>query len=480
MSNRDSILIQHPLYVATMDDRRREFTGGHIYLEEGLIKSIGPETPDIRADVVIDAAGCVVLPGFINTHHHLYQTLTRNIPLMQDAPLIRWLTHHYEVWRELTEEGVYYGALVGLLELMKSGTTTSADHQYLFPSKVTGQLIDAEITAAQELGIRFHPTRGSMSLGKSQGGLPPDDVIQSEQEIQADVDRLVRQYHDPSPGAMIRIGLAPCSPFSVTPDLMRSTADYALDNRLTIHTHLAETLDEESYCLQTFSKRPAEYVESLGWNTEHTWFAHAVHLNDNEIQSMGSAGVGISHCPTSNMRLGSGIARVKEMQSAGVKVGLAVDGSASNDSSNMLAEIRNAVLLSRLRDEEAWLTARDALEMATIGGAQVLGRDDIGQLVPGMRADIGIYSLTGIEYAGAWSDPLAALVFTVRHKPVDTLIIDGHIRIRNGQTEANEEQLFAEHKRISFDMLERAEKHTGIDFGIRNRNPGAQLDTHSK
>jgi cytosine/adenosine deaminase-related metal-dependent hydrolase len=404
---------------------------------------------------------------------------------MQDAPLTRWLTQHYEVWRELKEEGVYYGALVGLLELMKTGATTSADHQYLFPAQATDRLIDAEINAAKELGIRFQPTRGSMSakelgirfqptrgsmsLGKSQGGLPPDDVIQSEKEIQKDVDRLVKQYHDRSPGAMIQIGLAPCSPFSVTPELMRTTASYATDNQLMMHTHLAETLDEETFCLETFNQRPAEYVESLGWNTGHSWFAHAIHLNDAEIRKMGAAGVGISHCPTSNMRLGSGIARIKEMRSAGVKVGLAVDGSASNDSSNMLAEIRNAVLLSRLRDESAWLTARDALEMATVGGAQVLGRDDIGQLAADKRADIGIFSLAGIEYAGAQSDPLAALVFTVRNKPVDTLIIDGHIRIRDGVSEVAEEQLAREHNRISFEMLRRAEKNTGIDFGIRYR-----------
>ncbi|MFC1619212.1 8-oxoguanine deaminase [Candidatus Neomarinimicrobiota bacterium] len=466
---RGTILIKHPLYVGTMDDQRQEFSGGHIYVEGGTITSVGPENLDIQADEVIDATGCVVLPGFINTHHHLYQTLTRNIPLMQDAPLTRWLTHHYEVWRELTEEGVYYGALIGLLELMKTGATTSADHQYLFPARATDRLIDAEISAANELGIRFHPTRGSMSLGKSQGGLPPDDVIQSEQEIQKDVDRLVKQYHDRSPGAMIQIGLAPCSPFSVTPELMRTTASYAVDNQLTMHTHLAETLDEENFCLERFNQRPAEYVESLGWNTERSWFAHAIHLNDDEIRKMGSARAGISHCPTSNMRLGSGIARIKEMRSAGVKVGLAVDGSASNDSSNMLAEIRNAVLLSRLRDESVWLTARDALDMATVGGAQVLGRDDIGQLVAGKRADIGIYSLAGIEYAGAQSDPLAALVFTVRQKPVDTLIIDGLVRVRDGVSEVNEEQLAKEHNRISFDMLERAEKHTGIDFGIRYR-----------
>jgi cytosine/adenosine deaminase-related metal-dependent hydrolase len=383
---------------------------------------------------------------------------------MQDAPLFAWLRDHYEVWRELTEEGVYISALTGLVELMKTGVSTSADHLYLFPAQAVAELIDAEIRAAKELGIRFHPTRGSMSLGKSEGGLPPDDLIQSEEEIQKDTERLVKTYHDPEPGAMVRLALAPCSPFSVTPELMRSSARYARENHLRLHTHLAETTDEEQFCLTTFGLRPIEYVESLEWIGGHSWFAHAIHLNEADITTLGLAGAGISHCPSSNMRLGSGIARIKELVSAGVEVSLAVDGSASNDSSNMLAEIRNAVLLSRLRDESNWLTAREALHMATKGGAQVLGRDDIGQLIPGMRADAALFALDGIEYAGAQSDPLAALVFTVRLKPVDALIIDGVIRVQKGSVQIDEENLIREHNRLSMDMLERAHNRTGIDF----------------
>ncbi|MFB0515123.1 MAG: 8-oxoguanine deaminase [Candidatus Neomarinimicrobiota bacterium] len=466
MAKRGSILINQPLYVATMDDGQREFTGGHIFIEGGVIQSVGPEPLNRPADTTIDASGMVVLPGFVNTHHHLYQTLTRNIPRMQDAPLFEWLNAHYEVWRELTAEGVYVSALTGMLELMKTGVSTSADHLYLFPAQAGAELIDAEIRAARELGIRFHPTRGSMSLGKSGGGLPPDDLVQSEEEIQKDTERLVRTYHDPEPGAMVRLALAPCSPFSVTAELMRTSAKYAREHHLQLHTHLAETIDEEQFCLKMFGRRPVEYVKSLGWVNGHSWFAHAIHLNDTEIKTLGAAGVGISHCPSSNMRLGSGIARIKELLNAGAKVSLAVDGSASNDSSNMLAEIHNAVLLSRLRDESNWLSAREAVSMATSGGAQVLGRDDIGQLAPGMRADVALFSLDGIEYAGAQSDPLSALVFTVRLKPVDVLIIDGIIRVQKGSVQFDEENLIRKHNRLSRDMLERARVRTGIDFGI--------------
>ncbi|UCH11443.1 MAG: 8-oxoguanine deaminase [Fidelibacterota bacterium] len=466
MTKRGSILIQQPLYVATMDEDQREFGGGHIFIEEGMIQSVGPEPLDRPADTVVDASNAVVLPGFVNTHHHLFQTLTRNIPKMQEAPLFDWLTNHYELWRELTEEGVYTSALTGLLELMKSGVSTSSDHLYLFPAQAGTRLIDAEIRAAQELGIRFHPTRGSMSLGKSKGGLPPDDLVQTEDKIQEDTERLVKAYHDPSPGGMVRLALAPCSPFSVTPELMRLSAKYAQENLLQLHTHLAETIDEEQFCLTTFGQRPAEYVESFGWVKEYSWFAHSIHLNDIEIASLGSAEAGISHCPSSNMRLGSGIARIKELLHAGAKVSLAVDGSASNDSSNMLAEIRNAVLLSRLRDGSKWLTAREALHMATTGGAEVLGRDDIGRLAPGMRADVALFSLDGIEYAGARSDPLAALVFTVRMKPVDFLIIDGIFRVQQGDVRFDEESLIRKHNRLSQDMLERAYDRTGIDFSM--------------
>jgi len=461
------ILIQAPRYVATMDDAGREFSGGHLLIEDGVISSVGPEPLDGSVDEVIDARGMVVLPGFVNTHHHLFQTLTRNVPRMQDAPLFPWLVDHYEVWRELGEEAARVSAKTGLLELMKSGTTLSTDHLYLFPKSSGGQLIDAEINAARELGIRFQPTRGSMSLGRSRGGLPPDDVVQSEAEILADMQRLVDKYHDPAPGAMTRISVAPCSPFSVTTEELARTAEFARDHGLQMHTHLAETLDEEQFCLETFGQRPVAYMESVGWITDNAWFAHSVHLDNDEIELLGKRHVGIAHCPSSNMRLGSGIAPVKKLLEAGARVGIAVDGSASNDSSNMLAEIRMAMLLSRLRPEGEWLTARDALWMATRGGASALGRDEVGSLEVGKRADLVLLSIDGIEYAGAQSDPLAALVFTVRMSPVNWLIVDGQIRIRDGKSEINELSLATEHNRLAEAMLDAAFTKTGTDFRIR-------------
>ncbi|NQU68701.1 MAG: 8-oxoguanine deaminase [Candidatus Marinimicrobia bacterium] len=459
-----SILIKNALLTATMDDRGLEFQGGHIFIQDGVITSIGAEPLSTIADKIIDASGMLVLPGFINTHHHLYQSLTRNIPLMQDQPLFAWLTNHYEVWRELTEEAVRISTATGLLELMKSGVTTSSDHLYLFPRKTSPLLIDAEIQTASELGIRFQPTRGSMSLGKSKGGLPPDDTVQTEGEIRKDTLRLIKKYHDASGGAMVRLSLAPCSPFSVTPELMRETAVFAKDNNLMIHTHLAETLDEERFCLQQYGMRPVEYIRSLGWLTDNSWYAHSVHLNDEEIREMGSANVGVSHCPTSNMRLGSGIARIKELLDSGVKVSLGVDGSASNDSGNMLMEIRNTMLISRLRESQHWLTARDVVSMATRGGAQVLGRDDIGQLSPGKCADICMFDMNRLEYAGGMSDPLAALVFSVRTAPVDYLFINGQIVIKDGFTQIKEESLISDHNRISQTMIEQAQQKTGISF----------------
>jgi len=458
------ILINNPLMVATMNDNQEEFSGGHVLIENDKIISIGKNDLTVEADEVIDASNMVVLPGFVNTHHHFYQTLTRNIPRMQNASLFGWLNDHYELWRELTEEGVTVSTKTALAELMKSGTTTSSDHLYLFPQKTSAKLIDIEIVAAQEMGIRFHPTRGSMSLGKSNGGLPPDDVVQTEAEIQADTKRLVVKYHDESDGSMLRIALAPCSPFSVTPELMRSTADYAKVNNLLIHTHLAETLDEESFCIDTYGKRPVDYVDSLGWIDKNAWFAHTVHLNDDEIKLMGNAGCGVSHCPSSNLRLGSGIARIKEIIDTGISVSLAVDGSASNDSSNMLSEIRNAMLLSRLREKQYWLSARDVLWMATRGGAQVLGRNDVGELSVGKQADIAMFSLDSLEYAGGMSDPLASLVFTVRTTPVDYLIVNGKVKIRNGKLDFDEKKYIKEHNRVSAEMLREATQNSGINF----------------
>ncbi len=458
------ILIQNPLAVATMNDSKDEFTGGHILIENDKITSIGQDVLDIPADEVIDASGMVVLPGLINTHHHLYQTLTRNIPLMQNQSLFSWLTNHYEVWRELTEEAVSISAKTGLLELMKSGTTTSSDHLYLFPNHTSGELIDAEIKSAREIGIRFQPTRGSMSLGKSKGGLPPDDTVQTEGEIQADTERLLAKYHNDSDGAMVRISLAPCSPFSVTPELMKSTAEFALANGLQMHTHLAETLDEETFCIEQFGARPAKYVDDLGWMNSNAWFAHAIHLNDDEIQRMAETDAGISHCPTSNMRLGSGIARIKEMMDAGVRVSLGVDGTASNDAGNMLMEIRNAMMISRLRDESFWLTAREVLWLATRGGASVLGRNDIGELSIGKQADIALFSVEQLEYAGGMSDPIASLVFSVRTTSVDYLIINGEIQIRKGCSKIDEKALLKTHNDIAGEMLQKAQQKTGINF----------------
>ncbi len=459
-----SILIKNPLRVATIDDNSREFAGGHIYIDNGIIQSISPKPFTGVADETIDASDMVALPGFINTHHHFFQALTRNIPLMQNAPLFQWLTNHYEIWREITEEAVYASAKCVLTELMKSGTTLTSDHHYLFPEKSNGKLIDAEIRAASELGIRFQPTRGSMSLGKDAGGLPPSDIVQNESDIRKDTKRLIAKYHDTSDGAMTRISLAPCSPFSVTPELMSDTVEIARENNLQIHTHLAETIDEENYCLKQYGKRPADYIDSLGWISENSWFAHSIHLNDKEIAQLGDSGSGISHCPTSNMRLGSGIARIKEMLNHGVNVSLGVDGSASNDSSNMLSEIRNALLISRLREEQYWLTAREVLRIATRGGAETLGRNDTGYLASGKCADLALFSVGSLEYAGSLSDPIAALVFTTRMSPVDYLIINGEIKVRNGECSIIEEKLIKEQNRLSTEMVERAQANTGIEF----------------
>ncbi|MDP8200896.1 MAG: 8-oxoguanine deaminase [Candidatus Tenebribacter burtonii] len=457
-------LIKNPSYIATMNDKLDEWSGGHILIDGDKIVSIGKQPYNGNFDDEIDAAGMVVLPGFINTHHHLYQTLTRNIPRMQNEELFPWLVDHYEVWREINDEAIFTSAKTGILEMMLSGVSTSSDHLYLFPSNCNNELIDIEIKAAQKLGIRFQPTRGSMSLSKKDGGLPPDDVVQTEEEIMQDSLRLIEKYHDSKDGAMLRISLAPCSPFSVTPELMKQTAKLAKEKNLMFHTHLAETIDEENFCIEKFGERPAAYLDSLGWISENAWVAHAVHLSDEEIKKMGECGMGISHCPSSNMRLGSGIARIKEMLKAGIAVSLAVDGSASNDSSNMLSEIRLSMLLSRLRKPEFWLTAREVLRIATRGGAEALGRNDIGELAVGKQADIALFSLNHLEYTGSLSDPLAALVFTQRMRPVDYLIINGKIRIKNGKADIDLKKLIEDHNRISAELIERAKQNTGIDF----------------
>ncbi len=428
-------LVHDARMVAPMDDARTRLPGGWVLVEDDAIVAVGPPPVPwtIGADRRIDARGKVVLPGLVNTHHHLPQVLTRNVPRVQQAPLFRWLTELYEVWRGLDAEAVEVGARVGLGELLLTGCTTTTDHLYLFP-RGQERLIDAEITAARDLGIRFQPTRGSMSRGRSQGGLPPDDCCQEEDTILADCRRLIREHHDARPRAMTRIALAPCAPFSVSEDLMRRTADLAREHGLRLHTHLAETLDEERYCLEVYGCRPTEFLRRLGWLGQDVWLAHCVHLNAEEIRVFGQTGTGVAHCPSSNFRLGSGIAPVRAMLEAGVPVGLGVDGSASNDSSNMLAEARQALLAHRLgHPPEEWITAEEVLWMATRGGARCLGRDDVGSLEPGKAADLILIDTRRLSYAGAGSDILAALVFTPFPEPVDTVMVNGRVVVEAGE-----------------------------------------------
>jgi 8-oxoguanine deaminase len=418
-----------------MDDARTEFAGGFVLLEDDRILAIGaaPSPSDLRADRRIDARGKVVLPGLVNTHHHLPQVLTRNVPQVQQAPLFEWLSGLYGVWRGWDGAAVDAAARVGLGELLLTGCTTTTDHLYLFP-RGQERLIDAEIVAALEMGIRFHPTRGSMSRGQSQGGLPPDDVCQDEETILQDSARLIREYHDPKPRALTRIALAPCAPFSVSDVLMRRTADLAREHGVRLHTHLAETLDEERYCLESYGCRPVEYLRRLGWLGPDVWLAHCVHLSAEEVALFGATGTGVAHCPSSNFRLGSGLAPVRALLDAGAPVGLGVDGSASNDTSNMMAEARQALLAHRPgHPPDQWLTAREVLWMATRGGARCLGRDDVGSLEPGKAADVILVETRRLSYAGAGSDILAALVFSPFPEPVDTVIVNGRVLVEGAK-----------------------------------------------
>jgi len=449
-----TLLIQNARLIVTMDDERRRIPWGGLFVRDNVIEQVG-RTDELlaTADRVIDASDWVVLPGLVNTHHHLYQTLTRALPGAQNAKLFDWLRILYPVWAGLTDEAVYVSAQVGLAELILSGCTTASDHLYIFPNDAR---LDAEIEAARELGVRFHPCRGSMSLGVSKGGLPPDSVVEDEEAILCDYEQVVDAYHEAERYGMCRIVVAPCSPFSVTEGLMRESAAWARARGLTLHTHVAETLDEEQFCINRFGCRPVAYMEKLDWMGPDVWFAHAVYLNEEEIGRMADTGTGVAHCPSSNMRLGSGIAPVREMLDAGVKVSLAVDGSASNDSSHMLAEARQALLLQRVLKGAGALAAEEALWMATRGGAAVLGRDDIGALAPGMAADFVAFDLTQLGYAGAQHDPLAALVF-VAPSEVALSVINGRVVVEGGQLLGVDlPAMIARHNALSRDMAARA------------------------
>lgn len=459
-----TLLVQHADVLVTLDSARREIRDGGLFIRDGRIVQAGPtSTLPAVADEIINLRGHIIFPGLVNTHHHLYQTLTRAVPAAQDANLFNWLKTLYPMWANLTPEAIRISTLTGLAELALSGCTTVSDHLYIFPN---GCRLDDEIEAAREIGVRFHASRGSMSLGESKGGLPPDRVVETEDFILKESQRLIEQYHDARPGAMTRIVLAPCSPFSVTADLMRESAQLARQYGVHLHTHLAETQDEERFCLELFGHRPVAYMETLDWVGNDVWFAHSVHVNEAEIGVYARTGCGVAHCPSSNMRLASGIAPVQKYRAAGVRVGLGVDGSASNDGSHMLGEARQAMLLSRLGSalEGASLStvegktmpvmsAREVLELATLGGAAVLGRDDIGSLAPGQCADFFALNLNRLDYAGALHDPVAAAIFCAPQK-ADYTVINGKFVVKGGEVVTVEVgRVVEEHNRIALTMV---------------------------
>ena len=453
-----TLLIKNARCIATFDDanpaQARELTNASLFIRDHRIAALGPaaDLPQ-TADDVIDARNHLVVPGLINTHHHMYQSLTRAVPAAQDAELFSWLNNLYMLWSHLTPEMIHISTQTAVAELMLSGCTTTSDHLYLFPN---GSRLDDSIAAAQTMGMRFHAARGSMSLGRSKGGLPPDVVVEDEASILRDSLRLIEQYHDRSRHSMLRVVLAPCSPFSVTRDLMRESAVLARAHGVSLHTHLAENDNDVSFSREKFGLTPAQYAESLGWVGHDVWHAHCVKLDAEGMALFARTGTGVAHCPCSNMRLASGIAPIRHMRDAGVPVGLGVDGSASNDGAHMLGETRQAMLLQRVGYGPAAMSAREALEIATLGGARVLNRDDIGALAPGMSADFVAFDMSEIGYAGAGHDPVAALVFCTPAN-TDTSVINGRVVIRDKQLlTADLPQILNLHRQQASSLFQRA------------------------
>ncbi|VVE36265.1 8-oxoguanine deaminase [Pandoraea horticolens] len=425
-----TLLVKNAEVLVTMDAGRREIARGGLYVEDNRIVAVG--THDMlpaTADEVLDLTGHVVIPGLVNTHHHMYQSLTRAIPAAQDGELFNWLTNLYPVWANLTPEMIRVSTQTAMAELLLSGCTTSSDHLYIYPN---GCKLDDSIEAAAEIGMRFHASRGSMSVGQSQGGLPPDRVVEREDDILKDTQRLIETYHDEGRYAMLRLVVAPCSPFSVSRELMRESASMARHYGVSLHTHLAENVNDIAYSREKFGMTPADYAQDLGWVGHDVWHAHCVQLDDAGIALFAKTGTGVAHCPCSNMRLASGIAPIRRMRDAGVPVGLGVDGSASNDAANMIGEARQALLLQRVGFGPSAMTAREALEIATVGGARVLGRDDIGMLAPGMVADFAAFDTRGVGMAGGLHDPVAALVFCNPGQAAYS-VVNGRVVVREGR-----------------------------------------------
>ena len=455
-----TLLLKHADLLCTMADTSAEQPAGTeirdagLFARDGVIEQVGPTSslPD-NADQIIDMTGHVVIPGMVNTHHHLFQNLTRVVPPAQNAPLFGWLQTLYPVWSHLGPEHIYWSTVLGLAELALSGCTTSSDHLYLYPN---GAKLDDSMAAAADIGVRFHGTRGSMSIGESKGGLPPDNLCEDEAAILADSQRVVEAFHNPARHAMQRVALAPCSPFSVSMDLMRETADMARSLGVGLHTHLAENVEDIDYSLAQFGMRPGDYAEAVGWTGDDVWHAHCVQLDAAEIDLFARTGTGVAHCPCSNMRLASGIAPVRSMIDQGVKVGIGVDGSASNDSGHMLNEVRQAMLLQRVCKDGDTLNARQTLALATRGGAAVLGRDDIGILAPGYAADITAFDRRTIDFAGSDWDPLASLLFCGPVKANHTVINGRHV-VANGQlTTMDMGQILERHAAMAYDLMQKS------------------------
>jgi cytosine/adenosine deaminase-related metal-dependent hydrolase len=447
-----SILLKNCFYIfLSVDEGSRR--GDDILIQENRIAEIGSAILD-PVDRVIDCSTCVVVPGFVNTHHHFYQTLTRNLPAVQNAELFDWLVYLYDIWKYLDEEAVYYASLLAMGELLKTGCTSSSDHHYVYPQNVSGDLTGMQFKAAANLGMRLSPTRGSMSLSKKDGGLPPDSVVQTEDEILQDCERVIQKYHDEKELAMRKIILAPCSPFSVTEELMKETVKLARKYNVRLHTHLAETRDENEFCLEIYGCKPLKLMEDCGFIGPDVSYAHGIHFNDQELELLADSGTHIAHCPTSNMRLGSGICRVKEMLPLGINVALAVDGSASNDSSDMLGEIRNALLLQRVHYGAAAMSTLDVMKMGTENGARLLGLEKVGKIKEGWAADLALFNVGKLEYSGSLADPLAAIIFSGYNHGAEYTIVNGKIAVEQGKlTGFNEIELMNKCNEISENLI---------------------------